>query len=241
MSRTTLTAALLVAFAALPCVSVAQTGAQKPESERAKALKDAALDAQIRSYRCVGTDGKKYYGATRPAQCAFVAVEGLSAQGTVIRRFDAPLTPEQRAARDAEAQKNAEKNAAAEVARLEAENAAKVQKRRDQALLQTYASEKDIESVRLRALADNMKAQQDVGRRIDALKKKQDELAKQAAAIKAGKAPSDTFEQDVRAVAYDLQLQDRLLESRKKEAESINAKYAEEKRKYLELTKGPAK
>jgi hypothetical protein len=42
-------------------------------------------------------------------------------------------------------------------------------------------------------------------------------------------------------VAYDLQLQERLLDSRKKEAETINAKYAEEKRKYLELTKGPAK
>lgn len=239
MPRPTVTAALLLALAAAP--AVAQSPGQKSEAERAKAMKDAALDAQIRSYRCVGADGKKYYGSSRPLQCANVAVEGLSAQGTVIRRFDAPLTPEQRAARDAEAQRNAEKNAAEEIAKREAENAAVVQKRRDQALLQTYASEKDIDSVRLRALADNQKAQQDVERRIESLKKKQDDLAKQAAAIKGGKTPSDTFEQEVKAVAYDLQLQERLLESRKKEAESINAKYNEEKRKYLELTKGPAK
>ena len=73
------------------------------------------------------------------------------------------------------------------------------------------------------------------------LKKRQDDLGKQAAAIKAGKAPSGTYEQDVKALAYDLQLQERLLESRRKEAESINAKYDEEKRKYLELTKGPRK
>ena len=234
-------AALLLACAVLPTQLLAQTTAPTAaEKEKARA-KEAALEAQVRSYRCVGKDGKKYYGATKPVECAYVATEGLSAQGMVVRRYAAPLTVEQRAERDAEALKNAEKIAAAETAKREAESAALVQKRRDQALLQTYASEKDIESVRLRALADNQKAQQDVERRIAGLRKRQDEFAKQAAAVKAGKAPSDTFEQDVKAVAYDLQLQERLLESRKKEAETINAKYAEEKRKYLELTRGPAK
>jgi hypothetical protein len=233
MSRTLIAAALLLALAAVPPGALAQTAADK---EKAKS-RDAALDAQIRSYRCVGADGKKYYGATRPEQCIGVAAEGLSAQGMVVRRFEAPPTPEQRAARDAEAQKNA----AAEVAKRDAENAAKVRARRDQALLQTYTSDKDIESVRQRDLADNLKAQEDVERRIAALRKRQDDLAKQAAAAKSGKAPSDTFEQDVKAVAYDLQLQERLLESRRKEAESINAKYDEERRKYLELTKGPQK
>jgi len=241
MPRITFAAVHLLIIAAVASGALAQTAAQTAaDKEKAKA-RDAALDAQIRSYRCVGTDGKKYYGSSRPEQCANVAVEGLSAQGTVVRRFDAPLTPEQRAARDAEAQKNAEKNAEVENAKRDAQNAAKAQQRRDQALLQTYASEKDIDSVRQRALADNMKAQQDVERRIAALKRRQDELAKQAVAIKSGKPPSDTFEQDVKAVAYDLQLQEGLLESRRKEADSINIKYNEEKRKYLELTKGPAK
>jgi hypothetical protein len=235
MSRTTTAvAAMLLALAAVPPDAFAQTAAEK---DRARAAREAAVDAQVRSYRCVGADGKKYYGSTRPAQCAGVAVEALSGQGTVLRRLEAPLTPEQRAAKEAAAQQEA----AAEQAKRDAANAAKVQQRRDQALLQTYTSEKDIEQVRQRALADNMKAQQDVERRIAALKKRQDDLAKQAAAIKAGKAPSDTFEQDVKAVAYDLQLQERLLESRRNEAESINAKYDEEKRKYLELTKGPQK
>jgi hypothetical protein len=233
MSRTTVTAALLLALAAVPPPAIAQTAAEK---EKAKA-KDAALDAQIRSYRCVGADGKRYYGSTRPAQCANVAAEGLSAQGMVVRRFDAPLAPEQRAAKEAEAQKAA----AQEQAKRDAANAAKVQARRDQALMQTYSSERDIELVRRRALADNQSAQQDVERRIALLKKRQDDLAKQAVAIKGGKAPSDTFEQDVKAVAYDLQLQERLLESRRKEAEAINAKYDEEKRKYLELTRGAQK
>ena len=237
MPRTTFAAALLLVIAAVPSGALAQTAAQTAADKEKARARDAAIDAQVRSYRCVGADGKKYYGSTRPAQCAGVAVEALSGQGTLLRRIEPPLTPEQRAAKEAAAQKEA----AAEQAKLDAANAAKVQQRRDQALLQTYTSEKDIELVRQRALADNMKAQQEVERRVALLKKRQDDLGKQAAAIKAGKAPSGTFEQDVKALAYDLQLQERLLESRRKEAESINAKYDEEKRKYLELTKGPRK
>jgi hypothetical protein len=37
-------------------------------------------------------------------------------------------------------------------------------------------------------------------------------------------------------VAYDLSLQEQLLESRRREAAEINARYDEEKRKYRELT-----
>lgn len=234
MPRTTVTAALLLAFAAMPTGASAQMPAQTPAEKAKAAAKDAAVDAQIRSYRCVGADGKKYYGSMRPPQCEGVVVEGLSAQGMVLRRIDPPPTPEQRAARDAELQKEA----AADQARRDAANVAKVQARRDQALLQTYTSEKDIEMVRQRALADNQKAQQDVERRIAFLKKRQDDLAKEAAKYKDGKLPGDKFEQDVRAVAYDLQLQQQLLESRGREAGAINARYDEEKRKYLELTKG---
>ena len=79
-------------------------------------------------------------------------------------------------------------------------------------------------------------------RRIGALKKRQDELAKQAAKYsKEGATPDGKFEQDVRAVAYDLDLQQQLLKSREREAAAINARYDEEKRKYVELTKGAPK
>ena len=235
MSRITLAAALLLAFA-LPPSAFAQTAAEKDAAQKAKAAKDAAIDAQIRSYRCVGADGKKYYGSTRPPQCAGVAVEALSAQGLLLRRIDPPPTPEQRAAREAETQQRATE----EQARRDAESAAKMQARRDQALLQTYTNVQDIEGVRRRALADNLSARQDVERRIAVLRKRQDELSKQAAKVKDGKS-DDRFEQDVREAAYDLELQQQLLQSRQREADAINARYDEERRKYLELTKGPQK
>ena len=85
-------------------------------------------------------------------------------------------------------------------------------------------------------------AARDRARRIGALKKRQDELAKQAAKhSKEGATPDSKFEQDVRAVAYDLDLQQQLLKSREREAAAINARYDEEKRKYVELTKGVQK
>jgi hypothetical protein len=235
MLRTPLVALLLIALAAALPEARAQSAAAKAEKERA--AREEKIRAEAKSYRCVAKDGRKYYGSTRPPQCMDVMTEALSAQGTVIGRIEAPLTAEQRAARDADAQKNA----AAEQARRDAENAAKVQARRDQALLQTYASERDIESVRQRAIADNRVATEQVEARIAALKKRQEALAKEAAAIKGGKTASDTFEQDVKAASYDLQLQERLLESRKREADAINARYDEEKRKYRELTQGAAK
>lgn len=239
MLRIPLVTALLLAFAAVLPVAQAQSPDAKADKE--KAAREAKIRAEAKSYRCVAKDGRKYYGATRPPQCMDVMTEALSAQGRVIGRIEAPLTAEQRAALEAEAQKNAAANAAAEQARREAENAAKVQARRNQALLQTYASERDIESMRQRAIADNRAATEQVEARIATVKKRQEALAKEAAAAKAGGKQRDTLEQDVKAAAYDLQLQERLLESRKREAEAINARYDEEKRKYLELTQGTQK
>lgn len=235
MLRIPLLTALLLALAALPPVAQAQSPDAKADKERA--AREAKIRAEARSYRCVAKDGRKYYGSMRPPQCMDVMTEALSAQGLVIGRLEAPLTPEQRAAREAAAQQNA----AAEQARREAENAAKVRARRDQALLQTYTSERDIESVRQRAIADNQLAVVQVEARIAALKKRQEALAKEGAAAKASGKTRDSYEQDVKAAAYDLQLQEQLLESRKREADAINARYDEEKRKYLELTQGAAK
>lgn len=235
MLRTPLLTALLLALAALAPAAQAQSPDAKADKERA--AREAKIRAEARSYRCVAKDGRKYYGSTRPPQCMDVMTEALSAQGLVIGRLEAPLTPEQRAAREAAAQQNA----AAEQARRDAENAAKVQARRDQALLQTYTSERDIDSVRQRAIADNQRATAQVEARIAALKKRQEALAKEGAAAKAGGKQRDSYEQDVKAAAYDLQLQEQLLESRKREADAINARYDEEKRKYLELTRGAAK
>src|SRR5476651_2546220 len=63
--------------------------------------------------KCVGKDGKTYVGSTLPPQC----------QGQAVKRTEAMLTPEQRAAKEAEMRIAKEKEA--EAARKEQEESRK--------------------------------------------------------------------------------------------------------------------
>ena len=223
-------AACALLVAAAPGASVAQ-----PKSDEAKErARMDALRKQVRSYRCVTKAGRKYYGSTIPPQCKGELIDALSGQGTVLFRIEPPLTPEQKAAKEAEEKKAAE----AEAAKREANRQAELQARRDRALLQTYADESDIERVRQRALAANREATSQVEARIAQLRQRQALLAKEAEKYGDPSQVPHKLEQDVKAVAYDLSLQEGLLESRKREAAEINARYDEEKRKYHELSRG---
>lgn len=224
---------LLVAACALPLAAAPEAGLAQAKTDEAKErARINALRAQVRSYRCVTKAGRKYYGSTVPPQCTGELVEALSAQGMVLFRIEPPLTPEQRAAKQAEEHKAAE----AEAARREAQKQAEVQARRDRALLQTYTDESDIERVRQRALASNREAAAQVEARIAQLRQRQAQLAKQAEKYQDASQMPHKFQQDVKAVAYDLSLQEQQLESRKREAAEINARYDEERRKYRALT-----
>lgn len=225
--RTRLIAILALALCAAPGAVIAQTKSEEAK-ERERISK---LRAQVKSYRCVTKAGRKYYGFTVPPQCQGELIEALSAQGIVLFRIDPPLTEEQKAARAEEERKAAE----VEAARREEQRKAEVQARRDRALLQTYADETDIERVRQRALADNRAAATQVENSIEQLKARQAKLAKESAKYTTSDMPAQLL-RDVRAVSYDLTLQEQLLQTRKKEAAEINARYDEEKRKYLELT-----
>lgn len=228
MFRTPAFAACALLLAAAPDAALAQP---KSDEAREKARINA-LRAQVRSYRCVTKGGRKYYGSTIPPQCTGEQVEALSAQGMVLFRIERPLTPEERAAKQAEEKKAGE----AEAAQRDAQKQAETQSRRDRALLQTYTDEEDIERVRQRALASNRQAAEQVEARIAQLEQRQEQLAKEAEKYKDASQVPDKLEQDVKAVAYDLSLQEQLLDSRRREAAEINTRYDEEKRKYRELT-----
>lgn len=199
------------------------------------ALMIAPLVAQAQvTYRCTTKEGKKYYGSTIPMQCMGHPVEQLNAQGLVIRRID----PE------GDAKERAEKAAAAAKAKEE-ENASREEQRRNRALLATYTSEHDIEDARHRALADNQKAVQEVQTKIDAIKKRRAGYDKEMEFYKdtkkgASSAPPKLIE-DINNAEIDLKAQEGLLAAKKKEVDEINAKYDEDKKRYVQLTKAPAK
>jgi len=168
----------------------------------------APLGAQAQgSYRCVGKDGKKYYGTTIPAQCVGLAVEQLSPSGTVVKRFEPQASAADLAKKEAE---EAEQKRRAAIA--------KEQGRRDQALLATYGSEKDIEQMRGRALSENQAV-------IDEAQGKIAELKKRSATSRPG------------ALDREMETQENLIQAKKKEVAAINAKYDEDKRRFQELTR----
>ena len=183
-----------------------------------------AADAQ--SYRCVGKDGKKYYGQSVPPQCLGMPVELLNAQGMLVRRIDASASAAER-----------EKKAAEEEERKKREALTKEEGRRNRALLATYTSEKEIDNARARALEENQLAVKDVEGKIAALRQRRSALVKELDFYQGKNKPPIKLDQDIKNSEIDLKAQEGLLASKKKEVDSINAKYDDDKKRYLELTK----
>jgi hypothetical protein len=182
--------------------------------------------------KCVGKDGKTYVGSTLPPQCQGQAVNQMNNQGQIVKRTEAMLTPEQRAAKEAEMRIAKEKEA--EAARKEQEES-----RKNKALLSTYASEKDIETARSRALTDNEKAVKETQAKVAQIEKAGVEMRKELEFYKGKNKPPPKVIQDIQNNDIDLKAQQVLLAAKKKDVDVINAKYDEDKRRYLELTKGP--
>jgi hypothetical protein len=179
------------------------------------------------TYRCTGKDGKRYYGQTLPPACIGQPVELINKQGLVVKRIDPEGDEKARLAKEAEAEKKREMEAAQKDAA-----------RRNRALLATYTSEKDIEEARNRALREHQKQVQEVVTRIDGIKKRQARFEKDLAVYKdAGKgAPPPRLQEEISNAEIDLKAQQSLLDAKKKEAATINARYDEDKRRYQEVT-----
>jgi len=195
------------------------------------ALMIAPLAAQAEvTYRCTGKDGKRYYGSTIPMQCVGRVVEQLNPQGLVVRRLDP------------EGDEKAREEKAAAVAKAKEEEAAtREETRRSRALLATYSSERDIDEARSRALADNHSAVRDVESKIDLLKKRRDGYDKELEFYqdkKGATKPPAKLVDDINSVDGDIKVQQELLATKKKEVEAINAKYDQDKKRYLQLTRG---
>lgn len=184
-----------------------------------------ALPATAKTYCCTDKTGKRVCGDTFPEQCEDRAYKEFGAKGSV-RNVEAPLTAEQKAQREAEeAQKK-------EQLRLVAE-----QQRRDRALLNTYATEQDIDYQRDRALAENDKAAQELRNKLDAALKAKKRLD-QELEFYAKKPVPPALKAQIKENELDIQAKQAALDAKKGDADAIRAKFEDDRKRYRELNGG---
>lgn len=187
------------------------------------------------AYRCTDSRGITHFGDTPPLQCGNVRIYELNRAGVVVRVIEPSLTPEQLAERERERAKAQEAARAAADAR-----------RRDNALLSTYTTEREFALALerdLRAIEDRIKAGRERILSIDSRRSELiDELEFYAAG--RGKAFGKRREPPPELVAE----QDRLREEKgrlierivRDEAsmEEIRQKNERDRKRWMELTQG---
>src|SRR2546422_2713704 len=190
----------------------------------------APAAAQERMYKCVDAKGKVYYTQVPPPECLGRDTQELNKSGTLIRKNPAaiPLTPAQEQAREAERKK-----------KIEDEERSKEERRKNLALLNTYSNERDIEDARTRALKEAQGAIEDTERVIAGARKRRQELETEKEFYVKKPMPFK-LKQEITNNEIEIKNQIVLLDAKKKEISTINAKYDEDKRRYVELTSGKA-
>lgn len=186
------------------------------------------------AYRCIDEKGITHVGDTPPAGCGSVDMYEVSKSGMVLRRIEPTPTPEQlKALSDSLAR------------RKEMEKAAHEQKRKDEALLNTFSGEREFDVVRDRNIEPLKARIASANERIKAVEKRQTELEEEMEFYKAGKATKALGAKEREAppmLASELQrigAEKKVLEgnivSYEKEIEGLRAKFDTDKKRWVIL------
>jgi hypothetical protein len=183
----------------------------------------AAQQQPQRMYKCVDAKGKTYYTQIPPPECLGRDTKELNKAGILKKSERAPSPAEVRAREEANKKK------------LEEDEKAREERRRAQALLATYPSERDIEDARRRALKEAEAAIVETEKRVANAHKRKKELESEKEFFVKKPLPAK-LKQEITNNEIDIKNQTALLDAKKKEISAINAKYDDEKRRYAELT-----
>jgi hypothetical protein len=175
-------------------------------------------------YCCTDATGKQLCADLLPSACYGRAYREVGISGRTVRMVDAPLNSEQRIQRAAE-----------EVRKKEQEALANEQHRKDQALLNTYGSEQDIEMMRVRAQDDVHKLIRGAQLKIDETQARRKHFEDEAEFYKKKQLPPEV-QKGLRNADLEIKAQEDFITTKKQELEALQAKYDEEIRRYRELT-----
>jgi len=187
------------------------------------ALAAAPAAAQQRMYKCVDAKGKTYYTQIPPRECLGRDTQEMNKAG-MLKKTERPVSPAELQAREAERKK-----------KLEQGDKGKEERRKSDALLATYPSEKDIEDARGRALKEAQAAIAETEKRVANAHRRSKELESEKEFFVKKPLPAK-LKQEITSNEIDIKNQTALLEAKKKEISTINAKYDDDKRRYIELT-----
>ncbi len=182
--------------------------------------------SQANTFCCEDNNGRRICSDTLPQICFDRAYRELSPGGRVVREVEGPLTAEQRARRDAELRAQRERLAADAAAR-----------RRDQVLLDSYASVSELDRRRDREIANVEGEVRSARSRETTLIKQLADLQKQVPAKgptpKALSENINTIESEINAIRV-------VIQSKEREARAIAEKFDGDRKRYVELTETPA-
>ena len=169
-------------------------------------------------------NGRRVCGDTLPDICRGRAYRLLDSAGNVVKEVGPPLSPEEKALAAAENRR-----------RKKLEEADREQRRRDQALLDTYALPQDIDLAQRKAEADVNFAIAASQAKIDVARKKRKKFEAEAEFYKKKALPPE-LEKELRAIDHEIKLEQELLDIKKHDFETIKTKYDADRKRYNELT-----
>jgi len=182
---------------------------------------------EARTTLCCATEkGSQICSDILPTACYGRAYREINESGTVVKRVDAPLTEEQRAQKEVELIKAK----ADEKLKLEMD-------RKNRALLATYATEKDIDFMRDRAVADLQTVIKTARIKYDEVEKRQKKLLEEGEFYKKKAMPPE-LKKSIRENENEIKTHQAEVDGKEKDIASVKARYEDERTRYRELKEG---
>jgi len=175
-------------------------------------------------YCCQDSSGRRVCSDTLPEQCRGRPYRVLDSGGNIMREVGPPLNAEERA-----------QLAAENIRKKQQDEAAREQQRKDQALLDTYATLQDIDLSQRKAENDLNLAIAATQAKINVATTKRRKLLDEAEFYRKKSLPPE-LDRDLRAIEHEIKLEQDLLDLKKRDFETIRTKYDGDRQRYLELT-----
>jgi hypothetical protein len=185
-----------------------------------------------RLYCCTDAGGMYICGDILPHACYGRAYREMGADGRTLREVAAPLSAEQLALQRAQ-------QAAEEKKRKQEVIAQKEQQIKDEALLATYVSLNDIEALRKRSLDDVQRLIGNAETRIAEVRAQRKKFEDEAEFYVKKTIPSEIVK-GLADTEFEIKAQESIIEAKNKDIADIEAKYDEDRKRFLDLRRSKA-